>query len=235
MKLTALLATVIVTSTIAMAGTVTEYTDRTAFNTAVGPVTLEDFTSTDHFPITTGVLNSSTNLPGIGITPGLIQPGVTYTSPVTGTSNDFNIDAGGGYVGGFLDSLIGDGASTRPLTATFNGPVGAFGFDTNQLGGASESIVINFSGGGSYSTTLNPGSGLTFFGFQSSAQDITSFVLQYNDPTQFGFAMDNFAFTPNGAGGGGSEVPEPTSVLLVGGGLVGLAALRRKFGRGSVV
>lgn len=213
------------TAAVSMAGAITQYTSRSAFNTAVGAVTLEDFTSTFHFPISSGVLNSSTNQPGIGITPGTIQPGVTYTAPVNTSGPDFNIDAGGGYVGGFLDSLL-NGAASRALTATFSGPVGAFGFDTNELGGLSESILINFSGGGSFTTTLNPAGSLTFFGFQSSSQDISSIVFQYNSPTTFGFALDNFAFTPNG--GGGQTVPEPASAVLLSAGLVGLGVLHRK-------
>jgi hypothetical protein len=83
----------------ARAGSVTSYTDRTSFNTAVAvPLTVEDFTSSYHLPITTGVLNSSTNLVvsgGSPITPGLIQPGVTYSTPI-GTGDFFNIDFGGG-------------------------------------------------------------------------------------------------------------------------------------------
>lgn len=42
-----------------MAQVITTFTDLTAFNTAIGatPVTLEDFTATSRFPISTGVLN----------------------------------------------------------------------------------------------------------------------------------------------------------------------------------
>ena len=39
--------------------------------------------------------------------PGDIAAGVTYSTPV-GDSFFFNIDAGGGFVGGFLDGFYGD-------------------------------------------------------------------------------------------------------------------------------
>lgn len=212
--------------TVAQAGVITQYSDRTVFNAAVGPVTLEDFTSLSHFPINPAVLNSATNQPVIGITPGTIQPGVTYTAPtVNPANNEFNIDAGGGFTGGFLDSLL-NGAASRPVTITFNGPVSAFGFDTNQIGGTSQSIVINFASGPAFSTTLNPAAGPpTFFGFQSSSQDIVSLVLQFNSPATFGFALDNFAFT---ASGSVADIPEPSSLALIGGGLLTLVAIRRR-------
>ena len=67
------------------AGIITVYTDQPSFDAATGvPMTVEDFTNTVHFPITTGTLNSETNLVvvvGPPITPGLIQPGVTYSNP----------------------------------------------------------------------------------------------------------------------------------------------------------
>ncbi len=120
------------------------YSNRATFNTAFGSTTVEDFTSNFHFPITTGVLNSATNLvvsSGTPIVPGDIKAGVTYSTPVQ-AGNFFNIDAGGGYVGGFLDSAVG---GTPVLTATFNGPVKAFGFDTNDLMGAFK-VTINYGG-----------------------------------------------------------------------------------------
>ncbi len=128
----------------AQADTITEYFDQDSFDAAVaGPLTVEDFTPTSHFPISTGVLNTLTDLPAIGIYPGDILPGVTYSTNVDskGASfNEFNIDGGGsGFSGGFLDSL--NLLSNRSLTASFDSPVEAFGFDTNgAVGGTSQNI-----------------------------------------------------------------------------------------------
>jgi len=215
---------VLTLATSAFAGTITQYADRATFNTAVGPATVEDFTNTNHFPISTGALNSATNLPGIGITPGLIQPGVTYSAPINDTSClCFNIDSGAGYTGGFLDTLR-LGAGIRPITITFDGPVRAFGFDTSTLGGSSKNIVINFASGSPFVADLAIGSGFPFFGFESDSQDILSVVLQYNSPGNFGAAFDNFTFTEVS---GLSGVPEPATFTLAGVALL-LAVLRRR-------
>ncbi len=211
------------------AGVITEYTNNLGgYTTALGGATqtVETFGPTSHFPISTGSLNSATNLPGIGITPGLIQPGVTYSTPI-GTGNFFNIDFGGGFTAGFLDRLNGAGSAATQLTATFNTNQSAFGFDTNQLMGTRITVQINFAGGGSFTDSLSilPPTGGTpeFFGFQSSATDIASVNIFGNDST-FAFAVDNFRF----AAGPTTQVPEPASLLLLGLGLAGLAGARRK-------
>ena len=78
----------------ASADVITTHTDRATFEAAAGvPLTVEDFTDTAHFPITSGVLNSLTT--DAGLQPGDIEEGVTYSTPV-GQGNFFNIDAGGG-------------------------------------------------------------------------------------------------------------------------------------------
>ena len=211
-------------ATAAQAGTIT-VTDRTTLIANLGAgVTVEDFTSSFHFPITTGVLNSAANLivaNGTPIVPGLIQPGVTYSTPI-GTGNFFNIDGGGGFTGGFLDRL----GSLGPLTATFNSPVSGFGFDTNNHMGRSFTVDIQFVGGGSdfidsvsIPNSLTP----TGFGFESSAQDIADVIIQGDNTTSFGFALDNFTF-----GSEAAAVPEPASLALFGVGFAGLAALRRR-------
>lgn len=196
---------------------ITTFSSLTDFNNAIGSatVTVEDFTSTFHFPISTGILNSDTNLPGIGIVPGTIQPGVTYSTTI-GTSNFFNIDAGGGFSGGFLDTVTGVG----PLTITFNGTVTAFGFDTNTLMGSSFTITINFTSGAPYTNSFGITSSLpVFYGFGSNFDNITSVIL-LGQSSSFTFAIDNFRFT------NASVIPEPGVAWLLGAGCVGMAVLR---------
>lgn len=210
------------TTTMAGAGTITTYTDRPTFEAALGvPFTVEDFTDDSHFPISTGILNSATDLPDIGIAPGDIQPGVTYSTAI-GDSFFFNIDAGGGYEGGFLDGFA-QSAFANELTVTFDGPVKGFGFDTNSLMGTEFSITINFISGPAYTNSFSvaDSSALEFFGFTSDATDITSAVILGND-SFFSFALDNFTFGPAGV------IPEPSSIALAGLGALGLLGLARK-------
>ena len=200
---------------------VTTYADRPAFDANVGPTTTDDFGTKAAFPISTGVLNASTNLVtlfGGPILPGLIQAGISYSTPIA-SGFFFNIDSGGGFVGGFLDG--GLGTPGLPLTVTFDSPIRAFGFDTNGEMGTSFNITIDFASGPAYLQTFG---GLTFdrlqfFGFQSNATDITSVVILGNGGSSFSFALDNFSL---------SAVPSPTSLLLLGVGLTGLAAWGRK-------
>jgi len=216
-------------ATVAPAGVITSFTDRATFDAAVGATTVETFADDARFPITTGVLNSATNLvvsSGPAIVPGLIQPGATYSSTYI-ANTDFNIDSGGGFTGGFLDSLN----NRPPLVITFTGPVTAIAFDTNELMGTAFEIRIAFAAGPDF--VANPAVaaslGMQFFGYQSSLQDITSVRIQGNSGT-FGYAVDNVTFTAPGASG----VPEPSSLALAGLGAAALAlrGLGRRWGRG---
>jgi PEP-CTERM motif len=219
--LTALVASPALIST-AHAGAITSFTALPTFNAAIGAatVTVENFTPTTHFPISTGILNSSTNLPGIGIVPGTIQPGVTYSTPV-GNGSFFNIDGSGGFTGGFLDTVTG---GNRVLTITFDSPATFFGFDTNTLV-SSMGMAINFASGPAFLATITPTSGTpSFFGFVSTATDITSLTL--SGPGTFSFALDNFRF---GEGSGvAASVPVPGTLLLLGAGLAALFGSRRR-------
>lgn len=200
----------------ALAQVITPYTSLTAFNTALGSVamTVEDFTSTNHFPIPSGILNSSTNLPGIGITPGLIKAGVTYSTPVA-SGYFFNIDSGSTFVGGFLDTVEGNG----PLNITFDSPVIAFGFDTTTFMGSAFDLTINFTSGSPYTSTVAITSGSpTFYGFISGGNKITSLAIRGNNASH-PFAIDNFRFT---------AIPEPSSLCLLGTGAAALWAWRRR-------
>ena len=113
---------------------------------------------------------------------------------------------------------------------TFDGPVTAFGFDTNYLMGQTFDIAIFFLGGGSFTDTVTvlPNSQtLSFYGFVSSARDIQSIQLNGDYSTDFGFALDNFTFTDTGEPG---SVPEPSTIVLMAAGVLGIGAFGRKRG-----
>lgn len=225
-KLKALaLALAMASSVSAHAGVITAYSDLASFNAAVGAlaVIVEDFTGSSHFPISSGILNAATN--EAGITPGTIQPGVTYSTPLPGNGNFFNIDAGGGFSGGFLDTVTGNG---RVLTIAFDNDVQFFAFDTNALVGASGmQMTVNFISGSPFQQQIIPanGSALDFFGFGSDAADIGSITL--SGPGTFSFAIDNFRFTA-GSNNQNGNVPEPATIALMGLGFAGLVVMRRR-------
>lgn len=177
---------------LAHAGSVTTFGNLGDFQTAVGssPVTLETFTDAYRFPISTGVLNSSTNLvtsTGPAITPGMIQPGVTYSTPI-GTGNFFNIDCCFGGTSPFLDTVTSNG----PLTVTFDKGTRAFGFDSGYFVNGL-TVQINFASGPAYSNSFNVNNEFAFYGFMSSSADIQSVVIG-GSSTAFTFAVDNFRF-----------------------------------------
>lgn len=214
-KLTSATIALGLTSGLTNAASITTFTDRALFDAAVGPTVLENFTSTSHFPIPGGTLDSTTSFGSLNA--GDIQVGATYSTPV-GPGNYFNIDAGGGFTGGFLDSLSSTGE--RDLTITYDSSISAFGFDTNSLM-PNFDITINFTSGGTYTNSFSGISGMTFFGFQSDLADISSVVIDGNG-SSFNFAIDNHSF------GGVSAVPVPAAVWLFGSGLIGLIGFARR-------
>jgi hypothetical protein len=199
-------------ATPAAAGTIT-LSDRASVASALGGGALvenfTDFTNGPYCTISTGVLNAATAIAAgsfcSGITPGLIQAGVTYSAAIS-AGKTFNIDGFASFPGGFLDGLNGN----KTLDVAFDLPQSAFGFDTNKLMGSSFAITFDFSDGSHATQTLTvPGtSALTGFGFTSSSADITGATIVAGGAN---FALDNFTYGP------GTAVPEPASILLLAG------------------
>lgn len=187
----------------ARAGTITTFFNRSAFQDAAPLQAVEDFTGSTHFPISTGVLNSETNLPEIGLFPGMIEPGVTYSTPI-GESFFFNIDSGGGYPdGGFLDGFETD----REVTMVFhmNDPgvartIYGFGFEIGSLGATDFDVKVKFADGSEQAFNYPYPESTEFFGFLSDAQDIASVVVGCNNGF-FGFDFDNFTYDTVRTGG----------------------------------
>ncbi len=222
----------------AFASTVTQYTDSSSFSSAMGvPLSVEDFTNQVHYPIAGGTLNSATNTTvanGTPITPGMILPGVTYSTPI-GTGNFFNIDEGLYFTAGFLDRASGgsNNNASVALTTSFDQNVNGFGFLASPLMGTDMTVTIHFTSGpdASFSNISIPVSGTSFFGFVSNATDITSATIYGNDPTR-PFAIDNFTYptvaAPTIAAPAPSTIDDVGLALLIGAGCLQVRTRRRR-------
>lgn len=145
------------------------------------------------------------------------QP-MTLLAPLSGWGPWIN-----GYTGDILDS------TGNAVTLTFSQPLSYFGVEvspdvalslvgattenwtvtlTNQDGSSTTSTLT-----GSYSADLNP---VQFIGFAGGP--VTSMTISADNTTDL--ALGNF-----------TSVPEPASLLLLGAGSLGLAAVRRRYAR----
>lgn len=204
------------------AGTITTYTDRTSFNAVAGAVNVETFGGGTFNPIPDGTIASGATLGGY-----TFVPGVTYSTPVPAhVIMTIDYCPSCGFDGVYLDVIGFNNVASGPLAATFDAPVGAFAFDTDNLGGGEEFVTINFASDPEYSTTFEVTSlaPTQFFGFQSDAQDITSVVVGYTNVSggvNYGFAVDNFTFSDT------ASAPEPASLVLFGSALLSSGMITR--------
>ncbi|MDX2192378.1 MAG: PEP-CTERM sorting domain-containing protein [Gemmatimonadales bacterium] len=220
-----LLGTGLVISAQPAVAQVTVWNDRPAFTASAGPVTLETFGDRAIFALPSSI-NANTNAcgtltPGDCVTPGYLQPGITYSLPNGGP---LLIDAGGGFSGAFLDAATPVYGSIPPLRLALWGSASFIGFDTNILAGTPLNVTVFFTGGSwSQEFAIANALDMQFLGFSRAAGDITAIELESRNPAFFFAAVDNVTFN-----GGQTVVPEPSTVVLVGAGLLGLVASRRR-------
>lgn len=191
------------------------YTDRTAWEASVGTFTPVDLPGTNGQTLASwtsialpygGFFNNGEPLQRLDL-----GTGWNTWSPGTPTGTEllyaFQDNGAGAFVANF--TFYPDGSSV--------GPVSAFGFEAEpEMYGLFD--ILLYTALGEVTQTVNGYGGAKFFGWVG--EDVTGFsVVSYAGSD--GFAMGRFVE-------GGAPVPEPSTMILLGAGLAGIAFLRRK-------
>ncbi len=188
--------------------TLITYTDRTSFETAAGTTTVEDFQSfvVDTPFHTTPVDVGDFTLSMIG-SPNTsynyidIGPPASAETNVNGTTNM---------------RVFTDNSPSFDLIFTFDTAITAFGADFANIN--DDILRTRLLVGSEIATPpINPYPFVSFYGFTSDVA-FTSITFEGLENDVYG--IDNVTYSP---------IPEPTTMLLLGTGLIGLAGFRRKF------
>jgi hypothetical protein len=202
-------------ATVVQADPAVIYSARSSFNAA----------STGNTIITFNGIAAPGSFVLFGVNGSTTLSGVTFTA--SGGNALFIVDlgfaptiynTGSASAGGVLSSQNQISAPAI-LTIALPSPVTALGFDTNTFPNAVVTVTLSDGEILSYTTIGSTGQ---FFGFTTSV-GITSLIL--SEPTNRAVAIlniDDFTF------GQASAVPEPTTLLLLSTGLLGLASRVRK-------
>lgn len=201
------------TATGASAATITTYTDRASFAAAAGTTATETFNSYVN-DVSFGA--SSISVGPMTLSASLASGSANLIDVPPFTTNEANVDGTPS-----LNVLTLNGTTPGTMTITFSSPITAFGADFSQFNDEipRTQIVIDLVSTLSPPTTTGQTS---FFGFVSDTAFTTVTFVAAFDADAFG--IDNVTYSTATT----APTPEPATLALLGAGLAGLGALRRK-------